>query len=388
MKTGVRRLLFYSRYVFFPQLYAVFDLLRSRYGVQGFVVTHERAEVPKVYSTSGYLTCQSVGLTEPPEFVTTIPDKLKTADKTALLLKTVEEIKPDFIWAHEEPNDHFVNQILQKYCNDAEPRIVVYLAENIWPSPGGYRERWAKFQRRRRWRRYNGVLACATKSADAIRNYGMPANVPISIAWVPNLAPSGETSTNNSTALPVKKTGEFFSGFAGRITAAKGWRVLLAALTQLPDNFKCLIAGTGDEESDLRLMCELPALRSRVHYLGVLEKKDLWGFYRALDVFVLPSLTTLYWTEQFGFVLAEAMACGVPVVGSNSGAIPEVIGDCGIVVGENDSAALAEALRSLANDANLRERYVQCGLRRFDREFTVTAYAGKVAALLGLTSGS
>ena len=159
---------------------------------------------------------------------------------------------------------------------------------------------------------------------------------------------------------------------------------MLAALTQLPESFKCLLAGGGDEESELRLLCQLSAIRSRVHYLGVLEKDRLWNFYRRLDVFVLPSLTTARWTEQFGFVLAEAMACGVPIIGSNSGAIPEVIGDCGIVVQENDSKALAEAIVSLADDSELREKYIACGLERFEREFTVKAYAEKIAALLGL----
>jgi glycosyltransferase involved in cell wall biosynthesis len=228
------------------------------------------------------------------------------------------------------------------------------------------------------------VLACATKSADAIRAYGMPVSVPISVAWAPNLPPPAELRTPDESFLPVKKDGEFLIGFAGRITAGKGWRVLLAALTQLPEHFKCLLAGAGDEESELRLLCQLPAIRSRVHYLGVLEKDRLWSFYRRLDVFVLPSLTTPRWTEQFGFVLAEAMACGVPVIGSNSGAIPEVIGDCGIIVEENDSRALAQAILSIANDLELRERCIACGLERFEREFTTHAYVSKVAALLGL----
>ncbi len=379
-----RRLLFYSRYAFLPQLYSVFEELCSRYGLQGYVIAHERTGVPKVYSPSGYLTYESAGLTSLPAFVTVIPKNLTEEQKSKLLKTKIQEIKPDFIWVHEEPIDFFVNRILGWFRKQHRPRIVVYLAENIWPSPGGYRERWARFRRRRLWRRYDGVLACATKSAESIRAYGMPLSVPISIAWVPNLPPQRLNQNAERSFLPEKQPGDFILGFAGRITAAKGWRVLLATLTQLPENFRCLIAGGGDEEAELRLWCEVPALRSRVHYLGVLDRPSLSSFYQSLDVFVLPSLSTPRWTEQFGFVLAEAMACGVPVIGSNSGAIPEVIGGCGIVVEENDSKALSQAILSLANDLELRQRYIACGRERFEREFSVPAYAEKVAALLRL----
>jgi glycosyltransferase involved in cell wall biosynthesis len=385
MKKRGERLLFYSSYAFLPQLYSVFEELCPRHGLQGHVIAHERAEVPRVYSPSGYLTHESAGLPTLPAFATVIPKGLAVEEKSTLLKRKIQEIKPDFIWAHEEPNDFFVNQILTWFRNDRQPRIIVYLAENIWPDGGGsYRERWAKFRLRRRWSRYDGVLACATKSAEAIRNYGMPASVPISIAWAPNLPRKRQSENANSFPLPKKQPGDFFVGFAGRITAAKGWRVLLAALTQLPENFKCLIAGGGEEETELRQGCETSGLRSRVHCLGVLDTSGMSSFYSALDVFVLPSLTTARWTEQFGFVLAESMACGVPVIGSNSGAIPEVIGDCGIIVPENDSKELAVAIQTMANDENRRSRFIKCGRDRFEREFSIHAYAEKIAALLGL----
>jgi glycosyltransferase involved in cell wall biosynthesis len=154
---------------------------------------------------------------------------------------------------------------------------------------------------------------------------------------------------------------------------------------ELPERFKCLIAGTGDEEPELRLWCQVPAIRPKVYYLGCVEKDRLWGFYRSLDVLVLPSLTTSHWTEQFGFVLAEAMGCGVPVIGSNSGAIPEVVAECGIIVEENNPLELARAILCMADDADRRTHYVKSGLERFEHEFSVVAYAAKLAGLLGIT---
>ena len=76
MKKQKERLLFYSRYAFLPQLYAVFEELCSRHGLQGYVIAHERAEVPRVYSPSGYLTHESAGLTSLPAFATVIPKKV------------------------------------------------------------------------------------------------------------------------------------------------------------------------------------------------------------------------------------------------------------------------------------------------------------------------
>ncbi len=73
------------------------------------------------------------------------------------------------------------------------------------------------------------------------------------------------------------------------------------------------------------------------------------GFYRALDALVLPSVSRPNWVEQL-VALIEAMACGVPVAGSNCGEIPHVIGDAGLVFPEGEAEALADASPLLAGD--------------------------------------
>jgi glycosyltransferase involved in cell wall biosynthesis len=87
-------------------------------------------------------------------------------------------------------------------------------------------------------------------------------------------------------------------------------------------------------------------------------------------VLALPSLTTTSWKEQFGRVLQEAMACGIPVVGSDSGEIPHVIGDAGLVTPEGDAAALRDALRRLMDDAHLRHDLGHRGRARVLERFT------------------
>ena len=91
---------------------------------------------------------------------------------------------------------------------------------------------------------------------------------------------------------------------------------------------------------------------------------------QGLDAVVLPSLTTPRWKEQFGRILIEAMACGVPVVGSDSGEIPEVIGDAGLIVPEGNASVLARALQCLYDDRELREDLSRRGRRRVLERFT------------------
>ena len=93
---------------------------------------------------------------------------------------------------------------------------------------------------------------------------------------------------------------------------------------------------------------------------------------------MLPSLTTASWKEQFGRVLVEAQACGIPVLGSNSGAIPEVIGDAGIVFPENDDVAMLAALDRLRLETGLRDLFSQAGRLQATRLYSWEAIAGQM----------
>jgi glycosyltransferase involved in cell wall biosynthesis len=98
---------------------------------------------------------------------------------------------------------------------------------------------------------------------------------------------------------------------------------------------------------------------------------------RRLHALVLPSLTRPNWKEQFGRVLIEAMACGVPVVGSDSGEIPNVIGEAGLVFPEGDAEALRAALARLRDDRDLWGHLAVAGRARVLAEFTHAQVAQK-----------
>ncbi len=163
-------------------------------------------------------------------------------------------------------------------------------------------------------------------------------------------------------------------GFVGRLEPVKGLDVLLAAFRLLQSTAALVIAGDGPERPRL--------VGTPAHVLPALPYEDVPAFLKAIDVLVLPSVTILpLHREQFGRVLVEAMAAGVPVVGSSSGAIPEVIGDAGLVVPERDPAALAAAIDRVLTDSALRASLTDRGRQRVTARFAWPVVADQTVAL-------
>ena len=105
------------------------------------------------------------------------------------------------------------------------------------------------------------------------------------------------------------------------------------------------------------------------------------GWLRGLDVLVLPSRTRANWKEQFGRVLVEAMACGVPVIGAASGEIPHVIGDAGVVLAEDDVDGLTAALATLAGNPARRRALSDAGRERVLAHYTHARVATETIAV-------
>lgn len=145
-------------------------------------------------------------------------------------------------------------------------------------------------------------------------------------------------------------------GYAGRLVAEKGIQVLLNALAQVHADWQLKILGSGPAYASLAALAEELKISARVNFVPWVTSDEMPQFYNSVDVLVVPSLTQPNWKEQFGRVIMEAMACGVPVIGSDSGEIPTVIGDAGVIVPEGDDGALARALSALIEDAGRREQ--------------------------------
>lgn len=162
--------------------------------------------------------------------------------------------------------------------------------------------------------------------------------------------------------------------YVGRLVPEKGVDTLIQAAAML-DQVTVYIVGTGPAQRQLEKLALSYQLGKRVRFLGGLPSTEVPAFMASVDVLVLPSRTTARWKEQFGRVLVEAMASGTAVVGSNSGEIPHVIGDAGLVFAEGNAEDLAAALQRL-QEPSFRFAMVQRGLKRaklFSQERIVQA---------------
>jgi len=173
----------------------------------------------------------------------------------------------------------------------------------------------------------------------------------------------------------------FVVGYVGRFVPEKGGDLLLEAVAALPGLWRLLMCGGGpDQERWERLARDLK-IADRVFFDPWMPSAHLPAYYRQLDALVLPSRSRPNWQEQFGRVLVEAMACGVPVVGSTCGEIPHVIADAGLVFEENDAAELRRHLLRLQQQPELRQELGRQGRQRVLERYTQAQIAAQTVAV-------
>lgn len=214
------------------------------------------------------------------------------------------------------------------------------------------------------------VAARSDTAARLARSWGARGEV----SFAPPAVPTWER-------VPEAPPHPFTVGYAGRLVASKGLEDLLAAVRRLDGPVELLMIGEGELRSQLEGQ---PIPGSRVRVLDGLSHEQMPTGYAQLDVLVLPSHTTPTWKEQFGRVITEALWCGVPVVGSDSGEIPwliELTGG-GLVFSEGNVGMLAESLAKLQEDRELRSRLADAGRAAVERLFTVSAATDPLEQML------
>jgi glycosyltransferase involved in cell wall biosynthesis len=159
-------------------------------------------------------------------------------------------------------------------------------------------------------------------------------------------------------------------GYAGRLVEAKGLAKVVSAVAQCRAKVTLLLLGDGPEIDALARQIHTLGIADRVRFLPPRRPEQVAEFMRGIDVLVLHSQTTRTWKEQFGRVIMEAQACGTPVIGSDSGAIPSVVGSGGWIVGEDDVAGLTALLDRLADDPAEIAKKAAEGLAQVARRFT------------------
>lgn len=175
------------------------------------------------------------------------------------------------------------------------------------------------------------------------------------------------------------RSGGFVIGYVGRLVPEKGIDTLIRAAARLEGAWRVEIIGQGPERPVLERLARSLNIADRVAFSGQVPSMRMPAFLRGLDVLVIPSRTRPNWKEQFGRVIVEAMACVVPVIGSDSGAIPDVVGDGGLIFPEGDSDALADHLRALMHDAVLRRSLGEAGRAQVLNCYTIAQVAAQTA---------
>jgi glycosyltransferase involved in cell wall biosynthesis len=155
----------------------------------------------------------------------------------------------------------------------------------------------------------------------------------------------------------------------GRLVYEKGIHLIFYAVKDFDFNYKVLVIGSGPYKKNLETIAKKLNIDKKVIFLDWIRYNQLPDYYNCMDVLVLPSLTTPNWKEQFGRVLIEAMSCEVAVIGSSSGEIPIVIGECGLLFKENNVDELREKLLFLFKNCEIRKNLAKKGRKRVEENF-------------------
>jgi glycosyltransferase involved in cell wall biosynthesis len=264
----------------------------------------------------------------------------------------------DVVHAWEEPYILSGWQI----ARNVHPRSkLVYLtAQNnskLYPPPFSWFER-ASMARAQGW-------VCTGKTVEecllARPGYARPrAVIPLGVD-LDRFKPDPALARHAREKLGWDSPGPPVVGFMGRFVAEKGVRVLTAALDQIEVPFRALFVGAGELEDELRRWGDRYRGNVRVLYA---THGEVATYVNAMDVLCAPSQTTPAWREQFGRMLVEALACAVPVIGSDSGEIPFVLGDAGVIVPERDAGAWGRAIQGLLSSPARRAEQAAAGLER------------------------
>jgi glycosyltransferase involved in cell wall biosynthesis len=291
--------------------------------------------------------------------------------------RLIRDVQPDVVHLDEEPYN-LATWHAARGARRAGAQIVVFTWQNLlrrYPWPFGLFERAVLRQTR--------VLIAGNAAAVAVwRAKGYTGPLPV----IPQFGVDPEffrpRPVPDEPAAPG--AAPFVVGFAGRLVPEKGVDLLLRAVAQLPaapqPAVQVRLIGAGPERERLLALAEALGLGGRVSVASV-PSLDMPVQLAALDCLVLPSRSRPNWQEQFGRVLIEAMACGVPVIGSTCGELPNVIGPDGLVFPEGDLAALAGHLRALWQDPGLRAGLGARGRARVLERYTQRQIAQATVAV-------
>jgi len=210
-----------------------------------------------------------------------------------------------------------------------------------------------------------GWMACGQSIVDTLlpRGYGQkPYRVmPLGVD-VEKFRPDRDAGRRIRAGLGWDGEGAAVVGYLGRFVEEKGVLLLTRVLDQVRAPWRALFVGGGPMEGVLRDWAR--QYGDRVRIVTGVSHDQVPAHLNAMDILCAPSQTTPRWREQFGRMLIEAFACGIPVVASDSGEIPHVVDDAGIIVSEGSEPAWTDAIGALIESPVRRRELSERGRER------------------------
>jgi glycosyltransferase involved in cell wall biosynthesis/GT2 family glycosyltransferase len=282
--------------------------------------------------------------------------------------------RPDLIDLHEEPNALATAEVrLLRWLRRSRAPYLMYSAQNLekrYPIPFRWFERSAL-------RDAAGVYVCNREAGDILKRKGLIAPA----RYIP-LGVDVQLFAPDERSGPAAKK---VIGYVGRLEKHKGVDVLLRVIAAR-EEWELRVTGDGSQAQALSRLAGELGIADRVRFLGHASGEELAARYRELDVIAVPSIPWPGWSEQFCRVAIEAMASGVPVVASATGAIPDVVAEAGILVEPGDPGSLERGMEAALEPGEWK-RLRALGLAH-SRDFTWSKIAAEQAELYATAIGA
>jgi len=293
-----------------------------------------------------------------------IPIDLKTGFKFFRLFQAIKQIKPDVIHVLDEYSSIYLTQTIlcRNILYGKKVPVFTHAFQNIpFKSPPFVFEFSLRFFKRIIykifyplifWYHNKNVNGVAGSNSEALLNVkNLNPNVPTRlIFWGVDLKeffPKNRGVCREKLGIPkdIKLLGYF-----GRIIELRGLDKLVRAISEIND-CHLMIVGNGEYEDQLNRLIASLGIQHKVYWQNNVKPSEILDYYNCIDAFVFPSQTTPTCKEQYGRVLVEAMSCQIPIVGSNSGAIPEVLNGYPkhLILREDSMDDLVDKLNKITN---------------------------------------
>ncbi|KKP43498.1 MAG: hypothetical protein UR31_C0004G0004 [Parcubacteria group bacterium GW2011_GWA2_33_14] len=363
----------------------------AAHGVDLTVIVPSKIAAGPMYSSSGY---SSYSINDKEKAYLFLPVKLRKPDsygegfKFFQLFFAIKKIKPDLIHVFDEYSSFYLFQtMLCRYLLFGKKiPVISYTFQNIpFKTPPFLFKMSLRFFKRIAYKilyffiffynkkALNGVTTSNFEAILNIKNSGF-LGPQKRIFWGIDFNIFFQKDKNlcrEKLNIPKNIT---LVGYFGKLVQEKGVADLVIAASKIND-CHLMFVGEGDFKEELVKLVEFLGIQERVYFYSSVNNRELVDYYNCLDVFVLASKTTADWKEQYGRVLVEAMACHIPVVGSSSGAIPEVLGGYpkSLIFKEGDVEDLVEKIKT-AKDLQFPENF---NIKEFLEKFSVENFVLK-----------